>query len=118
MTKNNFLKKYIFAIILSSLFIPIRIHAETYLPLIEVRFMKYERGIFIKKWVPTRFSGAAYNGQYVPISTISEKYIRKKIGGWCRVYIEDIYPMSLYVESNGKVRVFEHDSEDYLTFKC
>ena len=100
------------------LIIPINLHAETYFPLIEVKFMKYERGIFIKKWVQTRFSGAAYNGQYVPISKISENYIRKKMGGWCRVYIEDIYPMSLYVESNGKKRVFKHDREDYLTFKC
>ena len=44
--------------------------------------------------------------------------IRKKIGGWCRVYIEDIHPMSLYVKSNGKIRVFKHDPEDYLKFKC
>ena len=115
---KNILGKYMYVLIAVSLIIPINLHAETYFPLIDVKFMKYERGIFIKKWVPTRFSGAAYNDQYVPISEISENYIRQKNGGWCRVYIEDIYPMSLYVKSNGKIRVFKHDPEDYLKFKC
>ena len=118
MTKLNDIKKIALSLMASLYLIPISVYAEEYILLKDVSFMKYNRGIFVNSWKPRRFSGATYDGQYFPITQISENYIRKKIGSWCRVYLKDIKPVSLYVEVDGEYLILKHDSEDYLKFKC
>ena len=92
-------------------------HAE-FLKMKEVEFWKYERGFFLKSWKQRRFDGATYNGQSVPINQISSDVVRERIGVWCRVYLVDISPVSLFYENDGQKIIYDHDNEDYLKFKC
>lgn len=44
--------------------------------------------------------------------------IKRKIGSWCRVYLQDMAPISLYYMKDGAAVIYLHDAEDYLKFRC